>query len=85
MTAPVHIRAGSGSSVAWRAREREAGTTTARWQDKRAHGAPWSVGCFCSIFRRVAHRAGFARTVRNTLNLLCPRDFSHCAVLRHGR
>lgn len=85
MTAPVHIRAGSGSSVAWRAREREAGTTTARWRDKKAHGALRSVGCFCLGFRRVPHRAALSRTVRCAPIFMIFLSLLHRAELRHGR
>ena len=85
MMARLCIRTGSGCSVSWRARGQEAGTTTARWQDKRPHIARRSGGCFCRIFWRAPHIAVLIGNVRLTPNCLYQRDFSHIAGSRHGR
>ena len=58
----------SGSGVSWRVRRGVAGTTTDRWQDKRAHIARRSVGCFVWIFWRVPHIAQPRRNVRRAFN-----------------
>ena len=50
MSGSVRFRILSTAGVSWRARGVAAGTTTGRWQDKSAHGAARSVGCFCGIF-----------------------------------
>lgn len=75
----------SGSGVPWRTPGVGAGAATGRWQDKRAHGARPSVGCFCSCFWRVPHRAAYSRTVRRTPILLFLRGVSHRAEMRHVR
>ena len=75
----------SGSGVSWRAGVGAAGTTTDRWQDKRAHIARRSVGCFAWIFWRVPHIAGPWRNVRGPLKGLCLRGSSHIAERSHGR
>ena len=71
--------------VAWRAQGREAGTTTARWQDKRAHIVRRSGGWFCWVFWRAAHLAMLSRNVRRKAKPLYLRDVSHIAGPRHGR
>lgn len=70
MTIPGAFRIASGSGASWTALGMAAGTTTGRWQDKSAHGALWSGGCFCSCFRRVPHRAAPSRTVRPALIIM---------------
>ena len=85
MSGSVRFRILSTAGVSWRARGVAAGTTTGRWQDKSAHGAARSVGCFCSCFWRVPHRAAYSRTVRRTPILLFLRGVSHRAEMRHVR
>ena len=85
MMARLCIRTGSGCSVSWRARGQEAGTTTARWQDKRAHLVRRSGGCFCRFFRVCAHVAAVLRNVRSCLNPLGRLALSHIAGPHYGR
>ena len=85
MSVRAAIRTQSCSGVSWRAQGAEAGTTTGRWRDKKAHGALRSVGCFCSVFRRVPHRAALSRTVRCAPIFLISVFLSHRAGFRHGR
>ena len=73
------------SGVSWRGQGAEAGTTTGRWRDKKAHGALWSVGCFCLSFRRVPHRAALSRTVRSAPIFMIFLSLLHRAGLHHGR
>ena len=54
-------------------------------QDKRAHIAWRSGGCFCLGFFVVQHIARLCRNVRQRPNTLSLRDFLNIAVLRHGR
>ena len=72
----------SGSGVSWRAGVGAAGTTTDRWQDKRAHIARRSVGCFCGIFLDAPHIVRLCSNVRRALN--CPDflPFPHIAERR---
>ena len=46
--------------------------TTDRGQDKRAHVALRSVGCFCDVFRGDTHPAMFFRKVPDRPNILFP-------------
>ena len=85
MSVRAVLRAQSWPGVSWRAQGAEAGTTTGRWRDKKAHGALRSVGCFCLVFRRVPHRAALSRTVRSAPIFLIFLSLSHRAGLRHGR
>ena len=85
MSVRAVLRAQSWPGVSWRAQGAEAGTTTGRWRDKKAHGALRSVGCFCLRFRRVPHRAALSRTVRCAPIYLNFLFLSHRAGLRHGR
>ncbi len=85
MSARAVLRRQSYSGVSWRVEGAEAGTTTGRWRDKKAHGALRSVGCFCLGFRRVPHRAALSRTVRFALIFLISLFLLHRAGLRHGR
>ena len=85
MSGSVRFRILSTAGVSWRARGVAAGTTTGRWQDKSAHGAARSVGCFCSCFRRVPHRAALSRTVRRAPIFLIFPILLHRAGLRHVR
>lgn len=85
MSCGSSFRTLSHSGVTWRAQGGEAGTTTARWQDKRPHIARRSGGCICRIFWRAPHIAVPIGNVRLTPNYLYQRDFSHIAGLRHGR
>ena len=75
----------SGSGVTWSARRIAAGTTTDRWQDKRAHIARRSVGCFCGVFWRVPHIVRLCSNVRRVLNIPDSRGFLHVAEQCHGR
>lgn len=85
MSARAVLRAQSWPGVSWRAQGAEAGTTTGRWRDKKAHGALWSVGCFCLGFRRVPHRAALSRTVRSAPIFMIFLSLLHRAGLHHGR
>ena len=85
MNVRAPIRIPSYSCVPWRAWRVEAGTTTGRWRDKKAHGVLRSVGCFCLGFRRVPHRAALSRTVRCAPIFLISLFLSHRAGFRHGR
>ena len=85
MSGSVRFRILSTAGVSWRARGVAAGTTTGRWQDKSAHGAARAVGCFCSCFRRVPHRAAHSRTVRLAPILLNFLTVLHRAGLCHVR
>ena len=73
------------SGVSWSARGGAAGTTTDRWQDKRAHVVRRSVGCFVWIFWRVPHIVRPRRNVCRALNFPALQGFSHIAERRHGR
>ncbi len=85
MSVRAAIRIPSHSGVSWRGHGAEAGRTTGRWRDKKAHGALRSVGCFCSGFRRVPHSASLSRTVRCAPIFLIFPILLHRAGLRHGR
>lgn len=85
MSGSAALRIPSCSVVSWRAPGVAAGAATGRWQDKRAHGAALTGGCFCSFFRRVPHRAALARTVRSAPIFLIFLSVLHRAGLRHVR
>ncbi len=85
MTLDRPFRMLSGSGASWRVRGVVAGTATEGWQDKRAHLARRSGGCFCWVFRPAAHIAGLAHNVRQGTKTLFLIDFLHIAGLRHGR
>ncbi len=85
MKASPCIRILSYPSVSWMVWGVAAGVTTEGWQDKRAHGALQSGGCFCSCFWRVPHRAALARTVRLAPILLNFLTVLHRAGRRHVR
>ena len=85
MSVRTAIRIPSYPRVSWRGHGAEAGRTTGRWLDKKAHGALRSVGCFCLVFRRVPHRAALSRTVRCAPIFLIFLFLSHRAGFRHGR
>ena len=85
MTREIALRIPSCSGVRLRGRPVVAGTTTEGWQDKRAHGALRSGGCFCSCFWRVPHRVAPSRTVRSAPMFLIFRSFLHRAESRHVR
>ncbi|MAU23405.1 MAG: hypothetical protein CMH13_23180 [Martelella sp.] len=85
MTALPPIRILSGSGAAWRVLGVEAGTTTEGGQDKRAHIALRSVGCFCWVFLKVPHLAAFIGNVRYTPKPLYSLELSHIAEPRHVR
>lgn len=85
MTSGNAIRIASCAGAAWRAPRVVAGAATEGWQDKRAHGALRSGGCFCSCFWRVPHRAAQARTVRSTPISLNFRIVLHRAETHHVR
>ena len=84
MSVRAAIRAQSCSGVSWRARGAEAGTTTGRWRDKKAHGALRSVGCFCLGFPLIRQCAASARNVRSHFNALPDLAFAHIAGAGHG-
>lgn len=75
----------SCAGVFWRAPGVVAGTTTEGWQDKRAHGARWLGGCFCSCFWRVPHRAALVRTVRCAPTYLIFLSVLHRVGVAHVR
>lgn len=85
MSARVPDRTMAGAGVDWSARRWDAGNTTEGWRDKRAHLALRSVGCFCWVFRRLAHLAPLMGNVRRRPNPLYLRDISHIAGPRHVR
>ncbi|MAS14765.1 MAG: hypothetical protein CMH69_15830 [Nitratireductor sp.] len=85
MTALPPIRILSGSSAAWRAQRWGAGNTTEGGQDKRAHIALRSVGCFCLVFSKVPYLAAFIGNVRYTPKPLYLQQLSHIAGPRHVR
>lgn len=85
MTALPPIRILSDSGAAWRAQRWEPGNTTEGGQDKRAHIALRSVGCFCWIFSKAPHLAAFIGNVRYTPKPLYLQELSHIAGPRHVR
>lgn len=85
MTGSVANRVPSCAGVVWSASAVGAGATTGRWQDKTAHIARRSVGCFCWAFHWFPHIAAMRRNVRPPFNSLDFRHLSHIAGLRHGR
>ncbi len=85
MTASPPVRSLSGSGATWSALRRGPGITTVGGQDKRAHIAPSSVGCFCWIFLLLPHRTAFGDKVRRRPKLLYLKDLLHIAGLRHVR
>jgi len=85
MSATAILRTLACSRVVRRAQGRGAGTTTERWQDKRAHIVRRSGGWFCCVFRRVAHLAALLANVQCKPNTLLLFDLSHIAGPRHGR
>lgn len=85
MSASVTDRTMAGSGVVWRAQRWSRGDTTDRWQDKRAHIALRSVGCFCWHFSGIAHLATLRRNVRCKGKPLFIIRFAHIAELRHAR
>lgn len=80
---PFRILSGSGAS--WRVPGVEAGVATEGWQDKRAHIARRSGGCFCRGFWPASHIVWLYRNVRKRPTPLFLRDLLHIAELRHGR
>lgn len=58
--------------------------TTDRGQDKRAHVAPRSVGCFCRVFRGRTHPAMDIRKVPHQPNRLFLLQLSHIGGSVHG-
>jgi len=85
MSASVPDRTMAGSGVLWSAQMWRTGETTDRWQDKRAHIALRSVGCFCLEFSGNSHLAAFANNVRIRIKYLYIMIFSHIAGTRHAR
>ena len=79
MSGSVRFRILSTAGVSWRARGVAAGTTTGRWQDKSAHGAARSVGCFYWDFSAIRQCAAPRRNVRETHNALPELAFPHIA------
>jgi len=75
----------SCSGASWWVPGVEAEAATEGWQDKRAHIARRSGGCFCLDFFAVQHIARLCRNVRQRSNPLSLRDFLNIAGLRHGR
>ena len=85
MSASVPDRTIAGSGVFWRAQMWRTGETTDRWQDKRAHIALRSVGCFCLDFSGISHLAAFAGNVQRRCKSLYVIAFTHIAGTRHAR
>lgn len=85
MSAAVPDRTIAGAGVDWRARRWSAGNTTEGGQDKRAHSALRSVGCFCWYFSGIAHLAALHGNVRRNGKPLHIIGFAHIAELRHAR
>lgn len=85
MTIAGSIRILSGSGAAWRAQRWERGNTTEGGQDKRAHIAHRSVGCFCWIFLSLPHLATFISNVCHRHKSLHPKEISHIVGPRHVR
>lgn len=80
---PDHTTAVSG--VAWSAQRPETGKATERGQDKRAHIALRSVGCFCRDFCSILHIAAFPGNVRRWTKILYRKGFPHIAEALHAR
>lgn len=85
MTVNRLFRILSGSGASWSVPGLEAGAATEGWQDKRAHIARRSGGCFCWGFWPASHIVRLCRNVRKRLNTLFLHDLLHIAGLRHGR
>lgn len=85
MTVNRLFRILSGSGASWRVPGVEAEAATEGWQDKRAHIARRSGGCFCWGFWLASHIVRLCRNVRKRSNTLFLRDLLHIAELRHGR
>lgn len=85
MTCATTLRIPSYSGVLLRGRAVAAGTTTEGWQDKRAHGARWLGGCFCSCFCCDPHRVARVRTVRDVPKFVKMIAVSHCVGTSHAR
>ncbi len=85
MTALPPIRILSGSGTAYGAQRWGPGNTTEGGQDKRAHIALRSVGCFCWVFLKVPHLAAFIRNVCRRPKPLYLHELSHIAEPRHVR
>jgi hypothetical protein len=85
MTCTSSFRMMSGSGVSWWVRVGATGTTTARWQDKRAHIARRSVGWFSWAFFRAPHIVSLWRNVCHAFNLPDLLRFPHIAERCHGR
>jgi hypothetical protein len=85
MSASVPDRTMAGSGVLWSAQMWRTGETTDRWQDKRAHIALRSVGCFCWVFLKVPHLAVFSGNVCRRPKPLYLHELSHIAEPRHAR
>lgn len=84
MSASVPDRTMAGSGVLWDAQMWRTGGTTDRWQDKRAHIALLSIGCFCLYFPGLSHLAACAGNVRRRCKPLCKIEFSHIAGAPHA-
>lgn len=63
----------------------ETALTTEGGQDKRAHIALRSVGCFCRVFDGIAHLATALCKVSHLPEAPLFRRFWHIAEPRHGR
>lgn len=85
MTWIIALRVLSWSGVLPSARVGAASTTTDRWQDKRAHIARRSVGCFVWIFWHIPHIVPLHLNVRRALNFRDFLPFPHIAERCHGR
>jgi hypothetical protein len=85
MSASVPNRTMAGPGVLWSAQMWRTSETTDRWQDKRAHIALRSVGCFCLDFSGISHLPAFAGNVRRRCKYLCIMAFTHIAGARHAR
>lgn len=85
MSASVPNRTMAGSGELWGAQMWRTGETTDRWQDKRAHIALRSVGCFCLDFPGISHLAICVGNVRRRCKPLYIMAFTHIAGARHAR
>lgn len=85
MTVNLLSRMPSCCGASWTAPGVEAVAATGRWQDKRAHIARRSGGCFCWSFWSVPHIVRFFCNVPQHLKVLLLQGFLHIAGQRDGR
>lgn len=85
MTGSAVLRVPSCASALLSAPGVVASATTGGWQDKTAHIAWRSIGCFCWAFLVFPHIAVMGRNVRPPFNSLDFLQLSHISRPRHGR